>query len=113
VCICQIVFWQLEDDCNENEKFSYDLLPDITVEACNLCIIFLDDLMFGFFGVSEYSFWDIELEELSAYMQKINILHSYHLDILLYSSITNPPGILSITKILSFGKVTGSSAFLL
>jgi hypothetical protein len=66
MCISQIVFWQLEDDCNENKKFSYDLPPDIAVEVCNLSVVFLDDLMFGFFGVSGYSFGDVELEEISA-----------------------------------------------
>jgi hypothetical protein len=113
VCIGQIVFWQFENDCNENKELADNLLPDKSVETRNLCIIFLDDLMLGFLGVSWYSFGDVELEDLSAYMPKDKLLHSYHLNILLHSSITNPSGILPITKILSFSKITRSCTFLL
>lgn len=66
VAINQVVLRKFQDDGNQDEEFTNDLLPEIAVELCDLLIVLLDDAVFSDIFVCRYRLGDIEL----AYCQR-------------------------------------------
>lgn len=111
--ICKVIFWQFQDNGDQNEKFARDV-PHIAVEGANLFPIFGNDLVLTDVFPGGDVFVNVELHnyqlDFPPLEGKCRLLRSYHFNVLFYTRIANPPLILAVPKILAFGEVAETSA---
>ena len=61
VRVGEVVFWELEDDGDEDEELADDFLPAVAVEGGDFGVVFTGDFVEGFVGVGWDGFGDVEL----------------------------------------------------
>ena len=61
VRVGEVVFWELEDDGDEDEELADDFLPAVAVEGGDFGVVLTGDFVEGFVGVGWDGFRDVEL----------------------------------------------------